>query len=1249
MAAFSRGSKGIPRGKHRRHRRDTDRGVRWLQAGAVATGVGAAVISGQGVAVATTGTDGTDTDTTSTEPDTGPPATGTDIPGAAPATPPPTQNDDLPGDDGDLDKGDPPAGDQTIAVGNSPAVTISAQTNGTPEKDIQPQADTGDGADQQQLKTNSDREPAADSQSRSRMRTTTSQTSFTATQVITTQPAVQSPDTATALADATASAVVLRPPTVTITTTVTPPQTTAVRPLQKLVLGVLGIFGFSPDPAPGAPTPNPLLAAVWALYRRVESLFDNQLPVFNAATITDRELTDEGRVIITGTVDFDDEDGDPLRYTATNGAHGIVTVDANGQFTYTPTDPAYTGEDTFTITATDEGWHLHGLASLFGGGHTRTTTVGLTLTAADNDAPAIDDVTSEPGTGNTWTVDVEASDPNGDPVTVTVTPVDTGKVTVTPVDGEPTKFTVTVTDTAWAAANPGTQLSVIVTATDGLATTTPAVTRVIGTVNNAVAIGDVNYLPLDIPALPPGVTYVQADAGYYFTVLLRSDGKVVFSANYLNLETTAPELPTGVTYTKVQTGEGHAVLLRSDGQVETVGINDIGQGDVPELPPGVTYTDISAGQFHTVYLRSDGTAVASGYWGNGLAVIPDAPTGLEYTQIAGGRDHTALLLSDGSIVVVGADNRGQKNVPDLPPGVTYTRIAAGTWHTVAQRSDGTVVGWGDNGDGESTIPDPSPGLPYTQFDAASSWTVLVQSDGTVVAVGQNGYGQTNLPAAPAGVVYTYVTGGRAHTVLLSAIDTPPTAQNDAISATEDTPRVIAPNELLGNDSNPDGKPLKVTAVWGAQHGTTALGADGTITYTPALDYFGTDTFQYLATDGSLGDAATVTVTVAGVNDHAPSITSITSTPGTGNTWTVTVGTYDPDGDPVDVSVTTDVDPARVSVTPVAGQPGKYTVTITDAAWALANPGKQISVIVGVSDGPTGSAGIEAIGTVNNAFAIGENNFGQLDIPALPAGLTYTQVSASGHTVLLRSDGTVVGVGRNDFGQLDIPPAPAGLTYTQVSAGGPYTVLLLSDGTAISVGGNPATSFPPIDIPAPPAGKTYTQVSTANGYTAVLVSDGTVLTYGQHPTIGPLSVPTPPAGVHYTQIAAGANHLDLLRSDGALVRITNTVQTVSPPAGVTFANISAGSVTTAILTTAGNASLITGQGSFVPALPAGVTYTQVSAGSLHTVFLRSDGTAIATGMETAGQTVVPVLPTGVSYAYVAGGFRHTVLLTGLIGG
>ncbi|GAG22892.1 unnamed protein product, partial [marine sediment metagenome] len=66
-------------------------------------------------------------------------------------------------------------------------------------------------------------------------------------------------------------------------------------------------------------------------------------------------------------------------------------------------------------------------------------------------------------------------------------------------------------------------------------------------------------------------------------------------------------------------------------------------------------------------------------------------------------------------------------------------------------------------------------------------------------------------------------------------------------------------------------PLTVSLTTAPAYGTATLSADGSFSYAPSSDFFGSDSFTYSLDDGQGGtDAATVAVTVVPVND-APTI------------------------------------------------------------------------------------------------------------------------------------------------------------------------------------------------------------------------------------------------------------------------------------------------------------------------------------------------------------------------------------------
>jgi len=133
----------------------------------------------------------------------------------------------------------------------------------------------------------------------------------------------------------------------------------------------------------------------------------------------------------------------------------------------------------------------------------------------------------------------------------------------------------------------------------------------------------------------------------------------------------------------------------------------------------------------------------------------------------------------------------------------------------------------------------------------------------------------------------------ANALMLRAVEPfanqPPTAVND--SAATDANRAVV-IDVVANDTDPDGAidPATVVVTVPPGHGTALANANGTVTYTPAAGYSGTDSFWYTVedNDGDSSNQALVTVTV--VSSGASDFSDDFSTNSTGqytvvSTWT----------------------------------------------------------------------------------------------------------------------------------------------------------------------------------------------------------------------------------------------------------------------------------------------------------------------------------------------------------------------------
>ena len=112
-------------------------------------------------------------------------------------------------------------------------------------------------------------------------------------------------------------------------------------------------------------------------------------------------------------------------------------------------------------------------------------------------------------------------------------------------------------------------------------------------------------------------------------------------------------------------------------------------------------------------------------------------------------------------------------------------------------------------------------------------------------------------------------------VTVTCVNDAPVANDDSAATDEDTAVTI---DVLANDSDVEGDGLTAVLDTGPSNGSLTLNADGSFTYTPDVNFNGTDSFTYHANDGALdSNVATVQITINPVNDAPVALDDSAST------------------------------------------------------------------------------------------------------------------------------------------------------------------------------------------------------------------------------------------------------------------------------------------------------------------------------------------------------------------------------------
>src|SRR3954464_14898750 len=242
-----------------------------------------------------------------------------------------------------------------------------------------------------------------------------------------------------------------------------------------------------------------------------------------------------------------------------------------------------------------------------------------------------------------------------------------------------------------------------------------------------------------------------------------------------------------------------------------------------------------------------GTADGSGTWGFLFPALPSEGQHTVTANTAGGSSSLTFTL-DRSLVTpsIGlAHDTGTSASDNITSDATLT----GTTDAGAAVAFYDLTGLTPSGGSSPPVL-----LATVTADASGTWTYT--------------------PSVPDGphafmVEATDVAGNvRDSSPFYMTLDTaPPVAHDDSYTLAEDTTLTVAAPALLANDSDANGDILSAALVSGPAHGSLALNANGALTYTPAANFNGTDSFTYKANDGQAdSNVATVFLTVTPVND-----------------------------------------------------------------------------------------------------------------------------------------------------------------------------------------------------------------------------------------------------------------------------------------------------------------------------------------------------------------------------------------------
>ena len=410
----------------------------------------------------------------------------------------------------------------------------------------------------------------------------------------------------------------------------------------------------------------------------------------------------------------------------------------------------------------------------------------------------------------------------------------------------------------------------------------------------------------------------------------------------------------------------------------------------------------------------------------------------------------------------------------------------------------------------------------------------------------------------------------------------PVATDDSRITAEDTPVDIT---LAGAD--PDGDPVTFALVAQPAHGTLT-GNPPNLTYTPAANFFGTDSFTFKTNDGFADSTpATISLTVTPDNDAPVASAQSVSVDEDGSLEITLVGT-----DPVEESSVTFwfvtqpqhgqvtvISGGKTTYTPAAnyGGPDSFTFKVNDGSADSVpatvsitvnpvNDAPTLSPSAGTPDASTGvvtgtSGGTDVDGdTLSFSVATGPSK-GSVSLDAVTGDFTYTPTEAartaagaSGATTADKTDSFSVSVddGNGGTAQANVtvdvaPPAPC-IPATISVGSGPWAIAMAPSGSrvyAIQPGANSISvvDSDPLSAAYNTVIGTITSASLNTPNRAVITPDGSRLYVTNQGNATVVVVDTQPNSSDYNTVIAtisglGNSQAIAVAPDGKHVYVTS---------------------------------------------------------------------------------------------------------------